>query len=126
MEALTHLDTHVVVWLYANDRARLRPVWSRLERATLAISPMVTLELELLREIGRLRVGGGDIVADLVARIGLQVSTTSMVQVIGHALALSWTRDPFDRLIVANALADDAPLITKDETIRKHLPNAVW
>ncbi|HLG72825.1 MAG TPA: type II toxin-antitoxin system Phd/YefM family antitoxin [Chloroflexota bacterium] len=39
---------------------------------------------------------------------------------------ITWTRDPFDRLIAAHALATDTPLLTKDETIRQHLPLAWW
>ncbi len=34
--------------------------------------------------------------------------------------------DPFDRLIVANAKARNAPLVTKDERIRRHYSSAVW
>jgi PIN domain nuclease of toxin-antitoxin system len=37
-----------------------------------------------------------------------------------------WVRDPFDRLIVAQASANDAPLITKDEKIRRHYKRAIW
>jgi PIN domain nuclease of toxin-antitoxin system len=126
MEAVVHLDTHVVAWLYADDRDRLRPVRKRLDESELVISPMVTLELEYLREIGRLRVGGQDIVSDLVARIGLRLSTASMAHVVGHAIGLSWTRDPFDRIIVAQAMADGVPLVTKDASIREHFRYAEW
>jgi PIN domain nuclease of toxin-antitoxin system len=41
------------------------------------------------------------------------------------ALDEKWTRDPFDRLIVANAKGF-AWLISADEAIRKHYPRAVW
>ena len=44
---------------------------------------------------------------------------------ITQALREKWTRDPFDRLIVANAKAAGAPLITKDERIRKHYRRAI-
>ena len=37
---------------------------------------------------------------------------------IGQAQSLTWTRDPFDRLIVAKAMAANAKLITHDENIR--------
>ena len=37
-----------------------------------------------------------------------------------------WVRDPFDRLIVAQAIANEAPLVTKDEKIRRHYRRAVW
>ena len=39
---------------------------------------------------------------------------------------LSWTRDPFDRLIVAQASLAGAPLVTKDRMIRKHFAKAAW
>ncbi len=43
------------------------------------------------------------------------------------ALDEDWTRDPFDRLIVAHAKASGlAPLITSDEKIRLHYPRAIW
>ena len=43
------------------------------------------------------------------------------------ALDEKWTRDPFDRLIVANANANRfAWLISADEAIRKHYPRTVW
>jgi PIN domain nuclease of toxin-antitoxin system len=46
--------------------------------------------------------------------------------VINAAKELSWTRDPFDRLISAHAIVANVPLITADETIREHLHLAVW
>ena len=43
-----------------------------------------------------------------------------------NAAEQKWVRDPFDRLIVGHASANDAPLVTKDEKIRKHYRRAVW
>ena len=40
--------------------------------------------------------------------------------------ALSWTRDPFDRLIVAQAAVRDARLITKDRVLRKRYGASLW
>jgi PIN domain nuclease of toxin-antitoxin system len=43
------------------------------------------------------------------------------------ALNESWTRDPFDRMIVANAKANGlAFLISADERIAKHYPRTAW
>jgi PIN domain nuclease of toxin-antitoxin system len=41
---------------------------------------------------------------------------------------VSWTRDPFDRLIVAQARCTrrSIALITKDRLIRRHFKGAVW
>ncbi|MDQ1473147.1 MAG: hypothetical protein QOJ99_4627, partial [Bryobacterales bacterium] len=39
----------------------------------------------------------------------------------------TWTRDPFDLMIVSHAKANGyAPLVTADESIRAHYPKAVW
>jgi PIN domain nuclease of toxin-antitoxin system len=45
---------------------------------------------------------------------------------MASALAESWTRDPFDRLIVARARATELPLLTKDMKIHAHFKAAVW
>ena len=40
--------------------------------------------------------------------------------------AESWTRDPFDRMIVAQAALREAPLLTKDRVLHEHYDRAVW
>jgi len=64
--------------------------------------------------------------AALRQSVGLQVDDISLAELVHAAQGLSWTRDPFDRLIAAHAIVADAPLLTADETIRKHLPLAAW
>jgi PIN domain nuclease of toxin-antitoxin system len=46
--------------------------------------------------------------------------------VVEYGLKEKWVRDPFDRLIVANAKAAGAPLVTRDERIHKHYSSALW
>jgi len=64
--------------------------------------------------------------AALAREIGLKVSDASAAELGQAAMDLSWTRDPFDRLISAHAIVAGAPLVTADETIREHLHLAVW
>lgn len=123
---MIHLDTHVVVWLYARDVGALRPVLPRLERETLAISPMVLLELQYLYEVGRTTEPARAVFDALSEPLGLRLAEASSPAIVQHALGLSWTRDPFDRLIVATAMADDVSLITRDTVLRAHCPLAVW
>jgi PIN domain nuclease of toxin-antitoxin system len=122
-----HLDTHVLVWVLGGQQARLPPpVRVLLDAERLAISPMVTLELTYLHEIGRVSAPAHEILAELRPTLELVVSTAPFDRVVAHAASMSWTRDPFDRLIVGNALADGASLLTADATIRQHLPSARW
>jgi PIN domain nuclease of toxin-antitoxin system len=60
------------------------------------------------------------IVRDLAVRIGLQVDGVSFERIVEHALSLSWTRDVFDRLIVAHAQVNEESLVSKDAIIRKN------
>lgn len=121
------LDTHVVVWLYAGQVDRLSERATReIEANPLGISPVVELELAYLYEIGRLTEQPTAIVGDLAARIGLSVAQIGMGPLCSAALGLSWTRDPFDRLQAAHCLLTGMPLLTKDATLRQHLPGAVW
>lgn len=124
---MIHVDTHVVAWLY-EGRTDLIPeaVANLLEANELLVSPMVELELEYLHEIGRAEVGSRAVIDDLRSRIGLALSSASFASIIEHARRLPWTRDPFDRIIVATAIADDAELLTRDASILAHYPKARW
>lgn len=71
-------------------------------------------------------MSGAEIVGDLQERIGLRLSDASMSAVVHAAASLSWTRDPFDRMIVADAVVAATDLVTKDELIRSNITFARW
>jgi PIN domain nuclease of toxin-antitoxin system len=125
---VTYLDTHAVIWLREGEDT----LFSRLAKAfieaetDLVVSPMVLLELENLHEIGRVKPSARQVMEDLGAEVGLRVCTYPFGLIVEKALDEKWTRDPFDRIIVAHARARNAALITKDEKIRRHYSRAVW
>lgn len=122
-----YLDTHVALWLYAGQTERISArAASLINQERIGVSPMVLLEIQYLQEIGRVAAAPRTIVADLKRRLGLAVEDRSMDAITEGALNLTWTRDVFDRLIVAQAALDGAALITSDQLIRKHYPKAVW
>jgi PIN domain nuclease of toxin-antitoxin system len=121
------IDTHILVWLYAGLLGRIPPpVQRRLNNEQMAVSPVVLLELAYLYEIGRLAVPSQQLITELTARLELLTADISAAALCGHAITLSWTRDPFDRLLAAHAIATGWPLVTKDESLRQHLPLAWW
>lgn len=124
---MIYLDTHVVAWLYAGLVDRISaPVRDLLAKEELLISPMVLLELEYLYETERTAIEGAKVFGDLQASIGLQVCRREFSVVASAACGLKWTRDPFDRLIVAQAAVSESALVTKDRTIQEHYPGAFW
>jgi PIN domain nuclease of toxin-antitoxin system len=121
-----HLDAHVAVWAYAS-RSRLSSSARRLvARGSCQVSPIVLLEIEMLFELRRVAADATAILTRLSEQIDLTVCDTPLVRVVETARAFAWTRDPFDRLIVANAMADGARLLTADETILANFKDAVW
>jgi PIN domain nuclease of toxin-antitoxin system len=122
-----YLDTHVVVWLYAGEQARLARTGRQLiESEPMLISPILLLELALLEETGRIQVGPQTVFNELEASLGLALCDLPFTDVSAASLHQQWTRDPFDRLIVGQAIARGAKLVTKDRLIRRHFRGAVW
>jgi PIN domain nuclease of toxin-antitoxin system len=124
---LTFLDTHIVCWLF---EARL-DLFSKeslvaIETGLLRVSPMAALELQYLFEIGRITKPANEILVALAEDIDLRVSEIPFAEVVAQAQSLDWTRDPFDRLIAAEAMTAGGVLVTRDEKIRAHAPCAVW
>jgi PIN domain nuclease of toxin-antitoxin system len=124
---MIYLDTHVLLWLYEGLLMKLpKAARQAIDENDLLISPIVRLELQYLHEIKRSTKPAGTILADLGAQIGVSVCDLPFDQVVRKASEFSWTRDPFDRLIVAQSFCRNSRLLTKDRGIRKHAPLAFW
>ena len=124
---MAFLDTHAAVFLWEGRIEMFgQQACAVLERQPLSISPFVRLELAYLKEIGRLLVEPDAILGGLEADCGVQLADDRVAAIIRHAQGLSWTRDPFDRLIVATAMLHDVPLVTRDRRIHENFSGAVW
>ena len=124
---MIYLDTHVVAWLYAG-KINVMPgnVQEKISKESLQISPIVILELQYLFEIGRVSKKGLNVVQDLENRIGLSICQLPFEAITSSALEQKWTRDPFDRIIVAQASIKSSKLVTKDITIHKNYKHSLW
>lgn len=124
---MIYLDTHVVVWLYAGLIEKLSThAIDLIENNSLIISPIVKLELCYLHETKRVTRTSQVIIHELETKLGIKTCDLTFDSIAHKAATLSWTRDPFDRLICANAIANQSKLLTKDKMIRKHLKLATW
>ncbi len=124
---MIYLDTHVVVWLYAGLVDKFTPSAKNLiNDHDLFISPAVRLELQYLYEIERITDEPHRILEDLSKRIGLKLCDKAFDATISQATLYSWTRNPFDRLIVANAALNDNILLTQDRAILANYAYARW
>ena len=124
---MIYLDTHAIVWLYAGLIEKFSETTRELINShEICISPIVRLELQYLHEIQRVTDESQVIVADLSNRIGLLICDKPLNLIVTRALTISWTRDPFDRLIVANAALNDNLLLSKDQCILENYTFSRW
>ena len=121
------IDTHVVIWLFLNDKNKFSSkAVALIEKSELVVPAIVITELGLLYEIKRINYTPQQILDSLQQTIGVKISHLSFEKVAFKSTEILWTRDPFDRLITATAMLDNAKLITKDQMILENYENAVW
>jgi len=125
---IAYLDTNVAVWLSQGKTTSLSEEAKRMiRRADLLISPMVLLELEILYEIRRTKLPSRDIQTKIEHELGVRVCGLDFSSIVVTTAGEKWTRDPFDRVIVAHAKANGfAALVSADEPIRRHYPRTAW
>lgn len=118
---VTHLvDTHILLWLFSEPNRIPEYVRDALADRTnpLLVSSASALEIATKARLGKLVAPG--LVQTLPARLSA-LDATSLPITVDHALlaaSISWAhRDPFDRLLVAQATLEDATFVTVDKTI---------
>lgn len=125
------LDTHVFLWALAEPRklsTRARNAITKLENSVY-VSPMTAYELSYKHHQGKLPAG-----AAIVASFGRQVAhlyASELSISAPHALAagqLDWEhKDPFDRMLAAQAMVEGLTLVTADEELHAFEPvTTLW
>ena len=124
------LDTCTFLWM-ATDEKQLSPT----AMAVLAdptnrrlLSAISVLEISIKTRIGKLKLNGS---VEQVVRLGMLKGVIGPFPVsIEHSLAVAnlplHHRDPFDRLIVGQAMAEGIPVVTNDVEIRKYAVQIIW
>ncbi|HEX9187484.1 MAG TPA: PIN domain-containing protein [Vicinamibacteria bacterium] len=123
-------DRHAIVWYLTAPRrlgaAARRALEAADEGRTLCCVPATSLvEIELLRERGRVGVGVESVLQALAGRPGYAVLALDADQAVQFA-GLVGLKDPMDRLVVAAARATRSPLISIDEALDGFGVERVW
>lgn len=121
------LDTHLVLWWMAGEPSRI----SKRALAALGsagnvpvISAVTVWEAAIKRGLGKLEAPA-DLLAQL-ERAGVELLPISARHADRVASLPLHHRDPFDRLLVAQAAVEKLPLVSDDESLRRYEVEIVW
>jgi len=124
------LDTHVFLWLAAEPE-KLSPIAQKIiEQGSneLLLSAASGWEIALLWKLGRIELPEPPSTFVPSAMQALKITPLS----IGFTAAIAAAtlplihRDPFDRLLIAEAIKNDLTILTKDQTIPQYGVNILW
>ena len=120
------LDTHAALWWLADDARVGRDAERELSDDTnrVLLSAAVIWEVAIKRSLGKLQAP-----ADLAQTL-LGAGVQPLPVTLDHAAAveaLPWHhRDPFDRILVSQALTEGAAIVSQDERLRPYGVSLVW
>jgi PIN domain nuclease of toxin-antitoxin system len=120
------LDTHAALWLLSGDERLGENALRHLtdDANQVLLSAAVVWEVAIKRALGKLVVPGE--YATLLLDAGVQPLPIS----IAHAAAVEdlppHHRDPFDRMLVSQACAEGAALVSRDEALRPYGVTLIW
>ena len=113
------LDTHLLLWIVLDSKRLTEFPWLDRYRPW-TLSPISLLEVAFLNEIGRFELRQPEFTQALMVDPRFVIDEVPLVLLVRHAIEATWTRDPFDRLLVGHSAARRLPFVTADRTIRDH------
>jgi PIN domain nuclease of toxin-antitoxin system len=124
------LDTHAVLWYLSGDRRLPRSARRHIEqsRREKFLSLASVWEIAIKASLRKLEL---DDPLEQVIDAGITDSGAALLGISKHhairVATLPWHhRDPFDRMLAAQALVDDLTLLSSDETFDAYGVRRVW
>ena len=115
------LDTHVLIWSLAGELGRLGPEARRAlsdPDAQVVVSAVVIWEIAIKRGLGKLEAPVD--LLDRLKKAGVELMSVTPEHADRVAALPDLHRDPFDRLLIAQADVEDATIVSTDEHVRAY------
>ncbi|MBI5471397.1 MAG: type II toxin-antitoxin system VapC family toxin [Ignavibacteriae bacterium] len=123
------LDTHTLLWFFRNDEQLSEVARSTIEDGSshIDISMASFWEMAIKLSIGKLRLEKPFVeVHQRVIENGMDVRAILFehIRVVGSLPF--YHRDPFDRMIIAQALVDDLAIVSNESVFEKYGVKRIW
>jgi len=123
------LDTHTFIWFFNGDEQLSFKAKKLIEDSKTRKFVSIASIWEVAIKIGLKKLffdGNVSEVAELIRKNGFQVLQISVDHIVAYEALELVHRDPFDRILVAQAMVDKMTIITKDDNIQKYIVNTNW
>jgi len=123
-------DTHALV--FWNSRESVSEIFisffdNQVQKGHLHVSSIAFWEIALLVKKGRMSIS--DVHAwknEILSNTNIRIIEPSALEMINSTLLPDYHKDPFDRLLVAQAIQNDLLIVTKDRNIYKYEVDTFW
>lgn len=123
------LDTSVLLW-WLGEPERIPPALMdelRVDEAVVLYSQVSLLEIQIKAGLGKLHLDFPvENIPALAEQSGLTALALSNAAIFTLPKLPALHRDPFDRLLICEAIQQSVPLVTPDASIRRYPVNVVW
>jgi PIN domain nuclease of toxin-antitoxin system len=123
------LDTHTFIWFFNGDEQLSLKARKLIEDARNNKFISIASIWEVAIKIGLKKLffdGKTSEIADLIDENGFRILPISIAHTITYESMELVHRDPFDRILVAQAIVENMIIITKDENIQKYSIKTSW
>jgi PIN domain nuclease of toxin-antitoxin system len=123
-------DTHTFIW-WDSDSAKLTPkiisLCQNLEN-TVLLSVVSVWEIQIKLQLGKIRLTLPlkDLIDSQKQMNGIDVLPIALTHVLELANLPAYHKDPFDRLLIAQARVEDAILISADPAFANYPVKLLW
>lgn len=120
------LDTHALIWALEGSEELSSVAASLIEDGAneVLVSAASAWEIAIKRALGKL--DAPDDLAHVVEQAGFVARPISIADAQRVGRLANHHRDPFDRMLVAQALNDGVPIVTRDANIARYQVQVIW
>ncbi len=115
------LDTHVLLWWLADDRKLAKPARDLIANPDndVHVSSVSVWEAAIKATLGRLEIELDDL-ADTIVQNGFRPLPVGFRHAVTAGRLPSVHRDPFDRMLVAQACVEELRLVSHDRVFERY------
>jgi PIN domain nuclease of toxin-antitoxin system len=120
------LDTHALLWWLTDDRRLSRKARQAIATDDILVSVVSAWEIEIKRGLGRLEANTHAILDEVTGTEGFAWLEVGPAHVAALVDLPPLHRDPFDRMLVAQAQLEHVALISRDRALRAYSIDTIW